>query len=344
MKINNHLKIEEIMNKKIWEDFNLSVSNPSYFQSWNWGEVQKKAGVDVTRLGFFDKSTLFAIVQIFDIHAKRGHFLHIRQGPVIRDWNMKNSGLVLNYIKEIADKKGATYIRINPLIEDDNIGVSYLYQLGFRESPVHNVDAENRWVLNLTGDNELLLGNMRKTTRYMIKKAQNMKINIVRSQNLDDVKTFLSIYNDTAKLKKFIPHILIKEEFEEFKKDGNAYIYLAKLNGKNLCGALISYYGNEAIYRHGATNIEGRNTPASYLLQWQAIKDAKSQNLKFYNFWGISKDDNPKNPWFGLTQFKKGFGGERKDFVHSMDYHSKIIYWLSYFIDYYTKIRKGYVS
>ncbi|RJQ26855.1 peptidoglycan bridge formation glycyltransferase FemA/FemB family protein, partial [Candidatus Parcubacteria bacterium] len=85
-----------------------------------------------------------------------------------------------------------------------------------------------------------------------------------------------------------------------------------------------------------------RKTPASYLLQWEAIKDAKKEGLSTYNFWGIAKDDDPRGAWHGLSQFKKGFGGQRLDFVHSQDLPLTKKYWLSYLIDYVTKIKKGY--
>lgn len=342
-KTSKELRVCEIRNKKDWESFNLSVENSSYFQSWNWGEVQKKNGIEVLRLGYFCKSKLIGTSQIFDIRARRGHYLQVRQGPVIYDWSEKISGYVFDVIRKIASDKGVSYIRISPLLCSNDKILPYLKKIGFRDSPIHNVDAENRWILNLEKESSVIMLEMRKTTRYMIGKAQNMKIDIVRSQDTNNINIFLDIYNETAKTKKFIPHTLIKEEFEEFKKDNNSCIYLAKLNGKILCGAIIIYYGKEAIYRHGATSLEGRNTPASYLVQWEAIKDAKNKGLSIYNFWGISRDDNPKNPWFGLSQFKKGFGGERKDFIHSLDLPIKNTYWLSYLIDYYTKIRRGYI-
>ncbi|OGH12173.1 MAG: hypothetical protein A2857_03295 [Candidatus Levybacteria bacterium RIFCSPHIGHO2_01_FULL_36_15] len=339
---NNSLKILEIKDKKIWEDFNLGCSNPAYFQSWTWGEVEKKRGTGVYRFGIFEREKIKGIFQIFEIKAKRGHFLQIRQGPVLKEWKKELFMEIINFVKKLAREKSASFIRISPLLGVSDQELLDLTAAGFRMSPVHNVDAENRWVLDINKDQKVLLSQMRKTTRYMIKKGENIKINVIRSKDSKDIKLFLKIYYQTAKNKKFIPHSLISEEFEEFGKEGDSILYLAELDKNILAGTLIIYYGKEAIYRHGATSFEGRNTPASYLLQWEAIKDAKEKGIIRYNFWGIARDDNPKNPWYGLSCFKKGFGGYQIDFVHSMDLPTKPTYWISFLIDYFTKVKKGY--
>lgn len=329
--------------KPLWEKYNLSCEYPSYFQSWDWGSVEQKTNVNVNRYCVYEGKRIIALIQLFDIKAKRGHFLHIRQGPVLQIWSNDVFTFITNFFMEEAVKRKASYIRISPLVQENDLSkISMLKSLGYREAPIHNVDAENRWVLSLGRKTSDLLQEMRKTTRYMIRKGETMGIKVIKSGSVKDIPKFLQLYDQTAKLKNFIPHSLIREEFEQFSNNDRAFIYLAELQNKVLAGAVIIYYGNEAIYRHGATSIEGRNTPASYLLQWEAIKHAQEMGLTKYNFWGIAKSDNPKNPWYGLSQFKKGFGGSRVDFLHSMDLPLKRTYWISFLIDYYTKIKKGY--
>lgn len=337
------IEISEVKDEKEWENFNLARKCPSYFQSWGWGQVQKNDGIETKRYGIYENLKLIGIFQAFNIRAKRGHYLHIRQGPVIDEWNEDVIFQVFNFIKKIAKKKNFSFIRISPLFgADDKNNINLLNKIGFRQSPIHNVDAENRWVLNIEQDLDSIMSKMRKTTRYVIRKGMNLNIKIVRTNKLDDIDKFFSVYYETAKAKNFVPLPLVKEEFEEFKKNNNAFIYFALLDKKILSTAIITYYGKEAIYRHGATSFEGRNTPSSYLLQWQAIQDAKKRGLSIYNFYGIAKDDNPKNPWYGLSQFKKGFGGEQVDFIHSQDLPLSKKYWLTYLIDYFTELKKGY--
>lgn len=336
------LAVKSIDNKNVWEKFNLSFPNPSYFQSWYWGEVQKATGIETQRLGFFAGKKLFGIAQVFNIKARRGHFLYVRQGPVLSDWNKKNASFVLDELKNLAKNKNASFIRLSPLLSLGSYESLGLKKFGLRLSPTHNLDAENRWVLDLAPNEDELLKTMRKTTRYLIRHAENEEIKVTVSEDEKDLEKFLSIYADTAKNKHFVPHSQLQEEFSVFSKVGKAKLYLAFRKKEILAGAFIVYYGNEAIYRHGATTNIGRKTSASYIAQWQAIKDAKLQGLKQYNFWGIAPTDNPKHPWQGLSLFKKGFGGRQMDFLHAMDLPLKLSYWITFVIDYLTMVRKGY--
>jgi len=52
---------------------------------------------------------------------------------------------------------------------------------------------------------------------------------------------------------------------------------------------------------------------APHLLQWEAIKYAKQEGYKWYDFWGInpSKNLKIKKSWQGITRFKQGFVSEK---------------------------------
>jgi lipid II:glycine glycyltransferase (peptidoglycan interpeptide bridge formation enzyme) len=45
--------------------------------------------------------------------------------------------------------------------------------------------------------------------------------------------------------------------------------------------------------------------------------------LKTYDFLGISPDNNKDHPWYGVTEFKLKFGGEKIDYASPQEYSFK---------------------
>lgn len=334
---------EEIIDKKIWEDFLLSKNTPShpFFQSWNWGEVQKKLYHTIFRLGFFEKGNLIGICLIVKISARRGIYFHLRHGPVLSDFTAQFRD-ILSEIKVFAKKEKGDFIRMSPILDATAFDITFLKSLGFRNAPVHNMDAENAWVLDIDKNEEELLHNMRKTTRYLIRKAQKMPIETRETKNIKDFEAFNSLYKITSKRHGFVPHKGMREELEIFGIDDQASLFLAKYEKKIIAGALVIFYGNQAIYHHAASDDAFRDIPAPYLLQWEIIKAAKNRGKHMYNFWGVIPENKPNHPWRGLTLFKTGFGGRRVDAIHAQDLPLTIRYWKTYAIETIWRIKRGY--
>lgn len=338
------LKVEEIKNKDVWEFFlnKKEIVYYPFFQSWNWGELQKENGHKIWRIAVFKEKAIVAVCQIVDVKAKRGHYFHLRHGPVLLPFDQKIFDLLLEYILILARKNKAVFLRMSPLVKKEHADLTMLKQRKFLPAPIHNLDAEICWVLDISKPEEELLKNMRKTHRYLIRKAQNMNIEIVRTQKVSNINNFLKLYSSLSERKHFVPHSGLKEEFNSFSLENKALLFFAKYNKKIIAGAFIAFVGNMAIYRHGASDIKYKDIPASYLLQWEAIKEAKKRGIKLYNFWGIAPTEAKNHPWQGLTLFKMGFGGERVEFLHAQDLALNYAYWKTHFIELFLKWKKGY--
>lgn len=339
------LQIKEINNKKIWEEFlgDKRIMYYPLFQSWQWGEVQKRLGFTLWRTGVYKDKTLVAICQIIDIPAKRGHYLHLRHGPVLIPFDRSVFKALIDYAKQLAVKEKALFIRMSSLVKKEFVDFSLLKNMGFKDAPIHNMDAEVCWVLDITKSEDQLLGEMRKSHRYLIRKSATMNIKIIRTKNINDISSFAPLYKDLSYRKHFIPHKGVKEEFEVFSKDDKAMLFLAQYQNKIIAGALFSFIGNTAIYRHSASSQRYRDIPAMYAILWEAIKEAKSRKKEFFNFWGIAPiGASKRHPWHGLSLFKIGFGGRMEEFLHTLDLPLSILYWKTYLIELFTKIIKGY--
>ncbi len=75
---------------------------------------------------------------------------------------------------------------------------------------------------------------------------------------------------------------------------------------------IFAYWGDAGIYYYGAsssdTNI--RRDMATYLLQWEAIREGIRRKCTMYDFLGISADG--KGKLAGVTEFKLRFNPEKK--------------------------------
>ncbi|KKR34445.1 MAG: Methicillin resistance protein [Candidatus Gottesmanbacteria bacterium GW2011_GWC2_39_8] len=342
------MEIKEIEDKNIWEKFLLEYNPGSLFQSWNWGEVQKKASKTqsfkdskkIWRLGLFDNKELEGIAQVVKITAKRGDFLHVRHGPILSEWKKEYFLFLINYLKELSKKEKAVFIRVSPLIENSTCHKELVGQVGFRPAPIHAMDGEYVWILPLDKTEEELLSGMRKTTRYLVKQAEKLGVEIVNTKDPRDLDKFTKIYRETAVRQGFVPHLGLKEEFEILSKEDQVILLLGKYQREILSGAMIVFYGNQGIYHHSASYKQ--KVPVNYLLQWRAIQEAKKRGMKYYNFWGIAPEGKLRHPWEGLTTFKKGFGGNLTEYLHAQDLPISSKYMLNWTLETLRRVKKGY--
>ncbi len=314
------LTVIEITSKKIWEEFVLSCNPKTFLQSWDWGEVNKETGSKIFRFGFIRGNKLVGAALLIKEVAKRGPHFVIPAGPFI-DWEDKPLvTFFVKSIKELAKKENVWFIRVRPEIISTKANEQLFKALGLIPSPMH-LHAENTWVLDITKSEDELLSEMRKTTRYLIKKGEKSDLKLEISSDPSLAKVLFDLQLETAKRHGFVgfPEKLFKKEIEIFSNDDQAKVFLCKNGNEVLAIAIIIFYGDTAYY-HFSASVSGHNDlPFSYYLQWQIIKEAKKRGIKFYNFWGIAPNNNPNHRFYGVTLFKTGFGGSRIDWLHAHD-------------------------
>jgi len=338
--------IKEIENKQTWNSFFEDCGSPSFLQSWEWGEFNKSVGYNILRLGAFDRGGLVATTLVIKIKSKRGNFLFVPHGPIINlEFKIQNSRETIekikDYLVETAKKENFAFIRVSPVLEDNQDNREVYKDLGFKKAPLY-MHAEKMWVLALEKSEDELLCQMRKTTRYLVRKAQRDQVEIVKRTDEKASQDFYKIYEETTQREKFVGFSkkYIKAEFDNFNKENNAVFLFGKSGGQILASALILFTKSTAFYHQGASI--HTKVPVPYLLQWEAIKEAKKRGCKLYNFWGILDPGRSPKSWAGLTLFKQGFGGYEKTYVATQDY---IIDWQKYFftniIEKILKVKRG---
>jgi len=334
------METREVKDKKSWEDFISGCREKTFLQSWNWGEFQEKMGNKIWRLGVYDKEELKGLSLVTKVAAKRGTFLLIQHGPL-------GQGLefLLEELENIAKREKACFVRMAPLLPKTRENEESLRKLGFRPAPMHASAYEATWKLDLTSPEENLLMNMRKTTRYLIRQAErNSDIKIIKSNRLEDVEIFDQLNRKVAQHQKFVPFSFkfTKNEFDVFSKDGQALLFFGKYKGENTAAALIIFWSGIGFYHQAALDPKYHKMPIAYLLQWEAIKEAKRRGCTMYDFWGyVNPKQKVKHPWAGPTFFKMGFGGETHEYVGTQDYPLSAKYWLTNLFERIRRAKRG---
>jgi len=330
------MMITEIKEKSVWERFFSAFREKTFLQSWNWGEFQERMGYKIWRIGVYNNGYPISIILAVKVQAKRGTFLLIQH-------NLDLIEVLLSKLKEIAKKENCAFIRIAPLMPRTEENKKLFKNSGFREAPMHANAYEATWKLDIRLSEDELLANMRKTTRYLIRQAQkDFDITVEKSKNFSDLAIYQRLNREVAARQNFTPFSdeYLKNEFEIFAKDGQVQLFFGKYKGEVAAAALVVFWQGIGFYHQAASLSKFAKLPIPYLLQWEAIKEAKKRGCRFYDFWGYV-DPKSCHPWAGPTLFKMGFGGRAYEYLKTQDLPLSWKYWPIYFFEILRKINRG---
>lgn len=314
------IESKSITDKSEWESFLQKHPEANFLQSWYWGVFHAKLGKQIERLGFYQGSELVGVMSAVVEPARRGRYLTVAGGPIL-DWN--NTELIKTFdraVKETAIKHSCIFVRIRPQLLDNEFSHTVFHSLGSRPSPMH-LTADLTSQIDLSPSEEELMGKIRKSTRYEIRQAQKLGIKITTSTDPSEIDEFYEMQLATAKRHGFVPFSLafLKEQFATFAAENLALLYKAEFEGKLLAEAFIIFYGTEATYHYGASTQDGRTYPGAYIIQWEAMREAKRRGLARYNLWGVAPESQKEHRFYGVSVFKRGFGGQEIQYLRAQD-------------------------
>jgi lipid II:glycine glycyltransferase (peptidoglycan interpeptide bridge formation enzyme) len=314
------ITINTVDNETEWEAFLSAFPEANFLQSWYWGKFHETYDNKIYRTGFYKNNDLVGVMLSVVEDAKRGRYLTVPGGPII-DWNDKS--VVESFIfeiKRIAIQEKCVFVRVRPQLESNESSEQLFKKLGFIEAPMH-LHAELTSQLDISKSEEELLAQMRKATRYEIRKAISLGITVTTTDDHSAIKKFYDLEILTSKRQGFVPfsYKFLSDQFDAFAQAKKVLLYSAEFENKLLAQAFIIFYGQEAAYHYGASTEDGRRYPGAYLIQWEAIKEAKKRGMSRYNFWGVAPEDQKNHRFSGLSLFKRGFGGVDYEYLHARD-------------------------
>src|SRR5581483_1825313 len=221
-----------------WDHFVATTPHTPILQSWGWGQFNEKLGSEVIRVLDLKGEKIVGVAQGILSRRRMGRFIYIPHGPV----GSRSSAIALiGEFKKIAREKGVDYLRIEPHELKSDETVKYLRNLGLRPAPSF-VQAEVGWILRLDKSEEELLSGMRKTTRYQIRQAQKLGVEVTSQIDPKKLDIFHHLMKETAARQGFSPQAkrYLTIQFENLSALGIEKLYLAIYQGKVLAAAIIA--------------------------------------------------------------------------------------------------------
>ena len=310
-----------------WNKIVEKYPEANFLQSPAYGKMNELLGAKVIMEDFGDNQCALMIVR----DAKRGRYLEIPCGPLL-DWKNKTSvKKAFEKIKEIAKREKCIFVRIRPQLLATAENLKLLEDLELKKSPMH-LAAEHTVIIDLTKKEDELLANMRRQTRYEVRRAEKQKIKVTKNNSEEIFKEFHQVQSETAKRQGFIPPNLKTLLAEKEAFGDNIQIYVAETkDGEKIAYGMMICSGKEADYYEAASTELNRKLPGAYALLWRAMRDFKAASYERFNLWGIAPAGQPNHRYAGVTTFKTGFGGEVVEFVPA---HDLIISKVGYLKDY----------
>lgn len=175
-------------------------------------------------------------------------------------------------------------------------------------------------LLDLTMDEVTLLASFTEKWRYNIRLAEKRWVTtrwVPWNSTLNIEKTYIELFynllDETTKRDGFSHNSLsYYQQFVETLEENNAgWLLVAEKDGILHAAGIFVFTEQSATYYYGASSSDPslRRDMATYLLQWEAIREGKKRGCTSYDFLGISEDGKWKLA--GVTEFKMRFHPEK---------------------------------
>lgn len=293
---------------KEWDQFIDSEANAHILQTSAWGQFKSHFGWNPVYL----KNVTCGAQILFRELPLGFSIAYIPKGPVGQNW--------LSLLPEL-DKACKHHKAIMLIVEPENWGPlnddlqkQLIQHFSIEE---HTIQPRRTIFIDISGDEDEILVKMKQKTRYNIRLAKRKGVVVSET---DDIQAFYKMMGTTGQRDGFAVHNLnyYQEVFAHFGPLGQCALLQANFENKPLAALMVFAYKNQAWYFYGASTTKERQRMPTYLLQWEAIRWAKSKGCTDYDLWGIPDFDeehleetfsHKSDGLWGVYRFKRGFGG-----------------------------------
>ena len=184
---------------------------------------------------------------------------------------------------------------------------------GFHDSAWEQMNRERMSLrLDLTRSQDELFANIRKNSRYEVRRAERLGVSVVPASSAAEIEEFLTLHASLAVRKGFsadAPADLRVSIRWLINDASRGALLLARSENRTYGGAVIGRAGKRCWYVWGAAD-RHEHFNVGHILQWKALLWAKSHGCNEYDFGGYTPGATSGPAWF-----KAGFGGKVVTFV-----------------------------
>lgn len=324
------MKVQELHDPAAWAEFT-KENGGGILQSFELGELYSEVEEPCRYLVVRnDEGDLQLLAMVLRKPLAFGYsYYYCPEGPIVRggDWsepaNVEALTTLNTYLRRRARRDHAVFAKIEPHVAQSAPMTKAFQTLSWRPSPV-SLQAQHVAHVDISPSENDIWDNFKKNARYNIRYAEKQGVEVVRGQGPWELGMFSQLYHATAAEKNF--SYRDKAYLEAFRQhlmeDRNlAEAYVAIHDGEPIAAAIVTYYGNESVYLYAGSSKRNQTLYGTYLIQWEAMKEAKRRGCTFYNMTGVAATADPEDAWAGLRRFKLKFGSE---VVHLVGAHDAV--------------------
>lgn len=333
------------MTQHPWNQLISRLPEPHFLQTHEWGGLKSAYGWEPVYLIWdesgnmreerggrdtFSSARAACMILKRSVSLFRGIFkaniLYAPKGPLL-DWNDQSlRARVLDDLQAFARREGAIFLKIDPDVElgrgipqsegeirnaNGQAVMEDLKRRGWGYS-AGQIQFKNTVLIPLDSTEDELLARMKPKTRYNVRLAYKKGVSL-RMGKVDDLPGLYKMYAETSVRDGFV--IRDEEYYMQAWKlfmqggDPSAMPLIAEVDGEPVAAIFLFIFGKRAYYVYGMSRAAHREKMPTYLLQWEAMKLAKSRGCAVYDLWGAPDVFDESDPMSGVFRFKQGLGG-----------------------------------
>jgi lipid II:glycine glycyltransferase (peptidoglycan interpeptide bridge formation enzyme) len=322
--------VENFTDADEWDAFVATAPAGHFFQSWDWGELQRGLGGRPHRIAAVSGGRLAGCVQVLVFSGQR-KFAYVPRGPVADPGDGRIAETLLDAAIRLSAREETFLLRIEPQWAASVDLAQRLAQMGLTVSR-QAIMPPRTLLVDLTPPADKIWAAFHTNTRNRIRLAQKLGVEIRVGADAD-VRVFADLFEETTSR-----HGLRLGRPEQFFLAQGLFgpsqavrLYLARADGVDLAGIMVFVWGTTATYLWGASSAsEGaRKKNPNQLLHWTAMQWAREQGAATYDLFGIPDHDEAvleaeygrqTGGWWNLYRFKRGFGGRVHRHMGTFDY------------------------